>query len=238
MQAGLTVITWNSQGNRGMDVAQVSASLGEYQPDLVLLQEIQRRQLRALGSAMAMPYARWRFKHWAVTVPAEGLGLLSRLPLDRVRTQVLAHPWQFWNWCRRVAVHFEVSTDGAVLRGANVHLGAGVSHDERARQARVLLGTTAGSELIGGDLNAEPDSVELQCCLDAGWRDAERRLHGLIPRPSTNWKPGPRTQAPTQRLDYLLVRDRVEVIEAFVPTDWRVWAPLSDHLPVIARIWG
>ena len=36
-------------------------------------------------------------------------------------------------------------------------------------------------------------------------------------RPPTNWAAGPRTAAPTQRLDYLLVRDTTEVLDAFVP---------------------
>lgn len=243
--AEITVVTWNAQGSRGLDEAAVAAALGAFEPDLVLLQEVQRTQLGALRAAMGMTDARWRFKHWAITVPAEGLGLLSVQPFDRVRSKVLAHAWQFWNWRRRIAIHFDLpvgesvglpASRPAVLRGVNVHLGAGVTHDERTRQARTLLGSAPGAHLIAGDLNAEPESSELACFAEHGFSDAERGLHGDRPRPSTNWKPGPRTDPPTQRLDYLLIRSDLEATEAFVPVDWQAWAPLSDHLPVIARL--
>ncbi len=235
-RAGLTVITWNAQGSHGMNVPAVAAALMAHDPDLVLLQEVQRRQLGELHLALRATDARWRFKHWGVTIPAEGLGVVSMVPLDRVHHQVLAHRWQFWNWRRRVAIHFGVEVGGVLVRCIDVHLGAGVPHSERVRQARELLRAAPNAGLIAGDLNAEPGSHELSVFAEGGWRDAERRIHGDTARPSTNWAAGPRTQPPTQRLDYLLVPDAVEVLEAFVPDDWPTWALLSDHVPVVARL--
>src|SRR6476660_4588603 len=106
----LTVVTWNAQGSRGLNVALAAAALTELGPDLVLLQEIQRRQLGALRDAMAMTDACWRFKHWPVRVPAEGLGILSRHPVTVARPQALARRWRFWDWRRRIALHatFEI----------------------------------------------------------------------------------------------------------------------------------
>ena len=90
--------------------------------------------------------------------------------------------------------------------------------------------------IIAGDLNAEPESAELARFGELGWRDAERSAHPDVARPSTNWHGGRRVAPPTQRLDYILVRDSIEVQDAFVPTEWGRWAELSDHLPVVARL--
>ncbi len=232
----VTAITWNAQGSRGMNVPAVAAALEEFAPDLVLFQEVQRAQLGALRAAMHCGDARWRFKHWPVRVPAEGLGILSQLSLHEVKVQTLARFVEFWNWRRRIAVHAAVVVDDRLVRIVDVHLGAGVSSAERARQARALLGASPNAALIAGDLNAEPGDAELAPFADRGFVDAERRLHGDRPSPATNWAPGPRTHPPTQRLDYLMTRPSSEVLEACVPEDWPRWAALSDHLPVIARV--
>ena len=236
-QAGLTVVTWNAQGSRGLDIAPAASALEELGPDLVLLQEIQRRQLAALRDALAMTDARWRFKHWPVRVPAEGLGLLCRHPVTYARAQVLAHRWRPWDWRRRIALHATLELGSRSVRVTDVHLGAGVSHAERVRQVHALLAQVGGAAIVAGDLNAEPASGELAAFAAAGWADAESRHRaGATPRPSTNWTPGPRTAPPTQRLDYLLVRDTTAVLDAMVPADWARWAGLSDHLPVTARL--
>jgi endonuclease/exonuclease/phosphatase family metal-dependent hydrolase len=236
-QAGLTVVTWNAQGSRGVNTALAADALAALQPDLVLLQEIQRHQLGALRVALSMIDARWRFKHWPVRVPAEGLGILARHPVVEAHSQVLAHRWQFWNWRRRIALHATLRVRGQTVRVVDVHLGAGVDHDERTRQARAVLDHGRGIAVIGGDLNAGPGSQELDAFATAGWSDAETRHRtGGGGSPSTNWAPGPRTAAPTQRLDYLLVRETTEVLDAWVPDDWERWAVLSDHLPVVTRL--
>jgi endonuclease/exonuclease/phosphatase family metal-dependent hydrolase len=236
-QAGLTVVTWNAQGGRGLDVARSAAALHELAPDVVLLQEIQRRQLGALRAALDALDACWRFKHWPVPGRAEGLGVLAGVPMADTRVQVLAQRWRFWSWRRRIAVLTSLDVDGRTVRIADVHLGAGVTHEERGRQARLLLERADGVALIAGDLNAEPGAPELLALSDAGWTDAEARVRPAgTPRPSSNWDPGPRTSAPTQRLDYVLVRAVTPVQHAYVPDDWARWAELSDHLPVVARV--
>jgi endonuclease/exonuclease/phosphatase family metal-dependent hydrolase len=123
------------------------------------------------------------------------------------------------------------------VRVTDVHLGAGIDHDERTRQAHALLDQSRGVSVIAGDLNGEPASDELAVFAAAGWADAETRHRDEgMRRPATNWAPGPRTAAPTQRLDYLLVQETTAVLDAFVPDDWARWAVLSDHLPVVARL--
>ena len=234
--AGLTVVTWNAQGSQGLDIDAAAAALSEFTPDVVILQEVQRRQVGALRAAMHATDARWRFKHWPVKVPAEGLGIVSMYPLRNVRSYHLAHRWEPWNWRRRIAVRAEIEIVDRVVPFVDVHLGAGVPTEERLRQIRLLLTIAGGASLIAGDLNADPESAELGEFTDCGWRDAERRMHAEVRGPATNWHAGPRVKPPTQRLDYLLVRDRVTVTEASVPEDWERWARLSDHLPLVARL--
>ena len=134
-------------------------------------------------------------------------------------------------------MHATVRFDERPVRVVDVHLGAGVGHDERVRQARLLLDHARGVSIIAGDLNAQPGSDELELFAQSGWTDADARIRALdAVGPSTNWPPGPRTTAPTQRLDYLLVRDTTVVLDACVPVDWVRWAVLSDHLPVMTRL--
>ena len=235
-RAGLSVVTWNAQGSQGLDVEVAAAALGAFDPDLVLLQEVQRRHVSALRRALGAEDSRWRFKHWPVTLPAEGLGVVSKLTLHDIHVQVLAHRWQGWNWRRRIALHFAVEVGDRLHRCVDVHLGAGVPSAERIRQAQRLCDMASGADLIAGDLNAEPETHELDVFAKLGWRDAERRRHRDVVRPSTNWQHGARIAPATQRLDYVLVRDEVDVIEAFVPDDWARWAALSDHLPVVTRL--
>jgi endonuclease/exonuclease/phosphatase family metal-dependent hydrolase len=234
--AGITVVTWNAQGSQGMEVTEVAAALGQFDADVVLLQEVQRHQVGQLRLGLDADEARWRFKHWPVRIPAEGLGILSRLPLVDVRVQPLARAWRFWDWRRRVAVHAGVVVGDQMVRVVNTHLGAGVPRTERTRQARALLDASAPARIIGGDLNAAPGDPELAPFAARGFVDAERRHHAGVAAPATNWRPGPRTAPPTQRLDYVMVRSDVEVVEAFVPTDHQRWAARSDHLPVVARL--
>ena len=234
--AGLTVVTWNAQGSQGLDIDAAANALAQFEPHLVILQEVQHRQVGALRAAMHATDARWRFKHWPVRVPAEGLGLISKFPLRSVRSHRLAHPWEAWNWRRRIAVRAEIEVAGRVVPFIDVHLGAGITEVERLRQIGLLLQIAGGTSLIAGDLNAGPDSAELDEFSQFGWRDAERRLHGDAPPSATNWHAGPRVKPPTLRLDYLMVRDRVSVTEAFVPEDWKPWALPSDHLPLVARL--
>ncbi len=234
--AGLTVVTWNAQGSHGLDVAAAAAGLEGFDPDIVLMQEVQRRQLGALGRALGPYEARWRFKHWSITLPAEGLGILSRLALTDVHVQTLAQRWRLWDWRRRIAVHARAAIGDGSVAVVDVHLGAGVTMDERVRQAEDVMAHTTKDSIIAGDLNGRPSSAVLAACARRGWRDAEHRIRAVAACPATNWEPGPRTAPPTQRLDYLLVGDAITVEDAYVPDDWGYWAKLSDHVPVVARL--
>lgn len=233
------IVTWNLQGRERPDLDEVADVLAGWQPDVVALQEVQRGQARALARRLGWEVA-WRFKHWPVVVPPEGLALLSPTPLGEVRRAHLAARWQPWSWRRRIAVAATVDgPDGPVVL-VNTHLGAGVGDDERVRQARRTIDLLDGRPgCVVGDLNTAPGSPVLRCYADAGLRDGwdEARPGEACP---TNWRPGPRDVPPTQRLDYVLVADGLAVGRAEVPgagdPGFARFGALSDHLPLLVEL--
>ena len=223
------VTTWNLQGRERPDLAEVAGVLRELAPDVVLLQEVRRRQARALAAELGWQVA-WRWKHWPVVIPAEGLAVLAP-SMTAARSHPLAARWRFWSSRRRIAVQARVATPDRGLDVVDVHLGAGVGDDERVRQAGLVLGL--GADVVAGDLNTSPGSTVLDGFAGAGFRDAWAEVFPGEAGP-TNWH-GPRTRPPTQRLDYVLVGSRWHVLSAEVPDPHPAverFATLSDHLPV------
>lgn len=237
------ILTWNVQGRERPDLGAVADVIADAVPDVVALQEVQRKQARALAQRLGWS-VEWRFKHWSLVVPPEGLALLSPRQLTQVRTVHLAHRLRFWSWRRRIAVRAAAEGPDGPVAVVGTHLGAGVGDDERARQADLTvaaLGT--GSEVIGGvvvgDLNTHPGSTVLAAYAAAGLRDAWEEIRPGDPGP-TNWAPGPRDDAPTQRLDYVLVTAGLDVLGASLPSagepGFERYGALSDHLPLAVTV--
>lgn len=227
------VVSWNLQGRERPDLVDAARWIEASAPDVVLLQEVQRGQAHRLAGMLGWE-REWRFKHWPVVVPAEGLAILSPHRLSVVERRTLAKPWSVWSWRRRVAIAATVESP-VPIRVVNTHLGAGVGDAERARQARLTAAMTGdGAALVGGDLNTHPGSAVLRAYEDAGLRDAWAEVRPAEPG-HTNWEPGPRDRPPTQRLDYVLVNAAVTVCDAVVATDdadFGRFGALSDHLPL------
>ena len=210
-QAGLTVVTWNAQGSRGLDIARRGRRPGGA-----------RTRPRAAPGGPATPARRVagrarRASTRAVAVQAlagtearrgsRAARAASRHRRPRSRCWPTAGSSGTGAGASRSTPRC-VAGDHTV-RLVDVHLGAGVSHDERvaagARAARPGRRRRADrrrpQRRAGvGRARAAPRRGMERCrgtaCAGAG-----------VHRPSTNWPPGPRTAAPTQRLDYLLVRD-------------------------------
>lgn len=231
------ILTWNVQGRERPDLDDVCEVIAGAMPDVVALQEVQRRQARTVGEKLGWS-VQWRFKHWSLVVPPEGLAFVSPHPLSEVATVHLAHRVRFWSWRRRIAVRATVEGPDGPLAVVGTHLGAGVGDDERARQARRTvdaLRATGATGCLVGDLNTHPGSPVLAAYAAAGLRDAWDDVRAGEAGP-TNWAPGPRDGAPTQRLDYVLVTDDLEVRSVWLPSaqepDFGRYGALSDHLPL------
>jgi len=241
----LRVTTWNLQGREHPDLAVVAEVLAEHGSDVVLLQEVQHRQAKSLAQHLGWTGVTWKLKHWPLVIPAEGLAVLTREPVDHATVRVLARRWTFWSSHRRIALAVDVPirqpADADRLRVVDTHLGAGVGDTERMRQATLVAALAADRprSVIGGDLNTAPGSEVLRTLGTAGHRDAWDSHRGTEPGP-TNWRPGPRDAAPVQRLDYLFVGPGVELVDVTVPEHGTAgfgrFGPLSDHLPVTATV--
>ena len=239
----LRIITWNVQGRERPDLDVVAAVIGELGPDVVALQEVQRSQSRALARRLGWS-VEWRFKHWSVVVPPEGLALLSPEPLRDVRRIHLARRRRFWSWRRRISLRATVDAPDGAIAVVGTHLGAGVGDAERTRQAHRTVAALAGpSPVVGGcvvgDLNTHPGSPVLIAYAESGLRDAWDEARPGEPGP-TNWRAGPRDAAPTQRLDYVLVTEGLEVLSARLPSaaepGFARYGELSDHLPLTVTV--
>lgn len=228
------ILTWNLQGREGPPLAVVADEITAREPDVVLLQEVQRKQADDLGRRLGWA-VEWRFKHWPIVFPAEGLAVLTPLPPRAVRSVRLAAGLRFWSWRRRIAIAATIDGPGGVLAVVNVHLGAGVGDAERLRQAQATVKLAGrGLSVIAGDLNSHPGSIVLGEFGGSGFRDAWHDVHPQLAG-ATNWAPGPRTAPPTQRLDYVLISPGLWARHAEVP-DHEGFGRISDHLPLLVEI--
>jgi endonuclease/exonuclease/phosphatase family metal-dependent hydrolase len=226
------VVTWNLQGNRGLDAAGVAAVLRELvvldHDTIVLTQEIQRGQSLALQAALGAPCRRWSFKHWGVRVAPEGLCAFAWSPIH-VRTRTLSRGVPPWGWQRRIAQLVQWHDELLV----NTHLATGPDGTERARQVERLRASARRSpSVLVGDWN-ESDGPATAALAASGLHDAWSTAHRDAPC-RTNWSSEDRSDPPEQLLDRIWLAERC-TIRRVTLADWRAVAPLSDHLPVVAE---
>ena len=238
----MRLLTWNVQGAHGVDVAAVAAVIRASAPDVVALQEIQRRQASALATALSMPSRRWAFKHWPVIARAEGLAVLTRHLLAGASTFPVRRA-PFWDWRRRIGLAATVVVDGRLVRVVDLHLSPHDEVERRRREATSTLARAAGSPpppIIVGDLNDLPDDGAHAAFLASGWIDAWRTVHPDGADGSTNWTAGSRLgRPPAQRIDYVLAPPGSTIEECGVVAEaerFDEFAGLSDHLPLAAAI--
>lgn len=232
----VTVLTWNVQGSHGIDADAVAAVIREHRPDVVLIQEIQRRQCRRLAGALGMR-RRWVFKHVSAWAWPEGMAVLTPWAFSSTSKMVLRRSLLF-TWRRRVAVLATIEAAHARVAVVNVHLSPHDDGDARGREAGIVVARAPGA-VVGGDFNDRPGGAAPVAFESAGWTDAWASVHHDEPG-FTNWTPGRRAGRPAdQRLDYVMSPPGWTVVDAFVGSasfDADRFGGLSDHLPLVARL--
>jgi endonuclease/exonuclease/phosphatase family metal-dependent hydrolase len=241
VSSAVRVLTWNVQGSQGFDLVATADLVRAARPDVVALQEVQRRQAVRLARTLEMAGHRWVLKHWPVTRRPEGLAVMTPHRLvSSAGFRIRSGP--FWSWRRRVGIDATVDTGTVVIRLFDVHLSAGAEPGARIAEARLLIdraGSAVPAPVIVGDLNDHPRDGAHGELVGAGWVDAWHRAHGDAAG-ATNWTPGPRAgREPSQRLDYVLapsgsVVEAAEVLGA--PRSNDEMGVLSDHLPLAATV--
>lgn len=164
--------------------------------------------------------------------PWEGIGVLSRVP-------VVSTGWLDLRADARVAQRVTVRVEDGTVDVYNAHLGLG-GEALRSGQAQRILdwmdGRRPGPAVLLGDLNARPGSPTLEL-LASRFRSAHVVVHGCEPDRTV---PTPLRQGATGAgavLDYILVGDRVEVVDvglAFDEAEGTLCA--SDHYGLVADL--
>jgi len=234
----LTIMTWNLQGSQRPDITKVADKIQQFQPDIIAIQEIQKHQARALSRRLGWSYV-WAFKHngYGPLLPrrAEGMAIMSRLPLSNTGETTLTSEYGRYTYRRRIAMWADINLNAQSITLVNTHLASDAIGDEGSNQARTLRTLIYGWQqqhlLIAGDLNdhERPDIVNI---LNAehnqdAWTNATSRSRNGLTNP---------TKTPYQRLDHILVPRTFTIEYVEVPDTNNDWATLSDHLPVIATI--
>jgi endonuclease/exonuclease/phosphatase family metal-dependent hydrolase len=249
----LTLVTWNLKGSEGPDLAAVADHLAAAGADLVVLQEVQRRQARAVARRLGATSSRWGFKHWPVRTWAEGMAVLGVSRPARVRTRALSFRFRPWSWRRRIyqlAVVDLAPSPGVPavhppLTLVNAHLSPHARAAMRTAEVETVataLGAAPGPIVVAGDLNDDPGADFFARLTAAGLRDAWDDAAPPGKRAATNWRGWRRgtTDEPSRRLDYVLVSGGVRVVRVDIPRPgdegFARFAGLSDHLPVAATV--
>ena len=236
----LAVTTWNLQGSKGVDPEVVARLCRERRTDVLLLQEVQRRQARQIAGALGAQSWKWSLKHWPVRIRAEGMAVYGvTRPVTDVRARAVTRRWYLWNWRRRI---FQMGRAGD-LTVVNLHLTphGPTSEADRAAEVAWLLRRLreAGPVVVGGDFNADPADAVLGELAAAGLRDAWLTARADDPDGGrTNWS-GRRNRPPMRRIDYLWASPELAVTEVDVPAysegpEFAPYPALSDHLPFTA----
>lgn len=233
----LRVMTYNLHHGEGvdgkLDLDRIAAVIRSAQPDLVALQEVDRKAKRTHAVDQSIEYARLTSMHgwFGAAMPFQGgeygQVLLSRWLLESPR--VIRLPGRK-DHEPRIAVSADVIIPGlGRVRWAGVHLDASRDDTDRWEQVGALIAEFNGEEvptLLVGDFNATPESRVMQCFWASGskWIDTAGRFAApTIP-----------AEAPTSRIDYILgsPRDAWQTLDSRVVSD----AIASDHRPVVATL--
>lgn len=239
--ATLRVVTWNIHAGHG-SLAGIAAVIRAAAPDVVALQEVDVHwsdrsgfvdQASALAADTRMDVRFGPIYRLAGTAPGNpireyGVAILSRLPITSSRNHVITRlSTQGGETPQPMPGFLQVTVQTA--RGAvdvcSTHLDYRPDPAVRRTQVADMLAivrTTANPVVLMGDLNAPPDAPELRPlfeALDDAWQ-VRNSVGGTYP-----------ADAPSRRIDYVLVSPRLRVRRSQVIT-----SNASDHLPVVADL--
>lgn len=228
----LTVLGWNLHYGvsplGGVDLEQVATTIERVDPDVVLLQEVERGWVFGGGADMAT----WLSHRLGMTVrfaPAAdhqfGNAVLARSGL----TDVVVTPLPYGAGPQsRSAISATLTTaSGTEVRVTSVHLQHRAENTPtRLDQLTALLSAAppVGPAVLAGDLNAQPGRPELDLLTDAGWVSAIDAVGDpdVLTSPSTD---------PTERIDWVFGHDVTFATAEVLPG-----LTASDHLPLVAHL--
>ena len=219
----LRVLTYNIHHGEAMDgkfdYLRLSKVIIDLKPDLVALQEVDRKTRRSSGVDQAALLGKLTKMHHAFgqAMPYQGgqygEAILSRFPIEKAET----HPLPFSAGLEpRAALAVRVTPDhglpSLLFIGTHLCHQKETARTEQAKQINLLFPAEGEApHILVGDLNARAGSDPMNVLLEKRWVDVV---------------------APRSRIDYILTRpsDPWKVVEVTI-VDERV---VSDHKPVLA----
>lgn len=231
--ARLRVMTFNIHAGYGtdgkLDLARIAKTIRESDPDLVALQELDRKTKRSRGRDLLAELAELTEMKSAFGKAIDfqggeyGVGVLSRLEI--VQSKVFRLPTSAGRE-QRVALEVLVrSPDLPKLVFVCTHFDHTSDSTDRLAQAKRLMQLFSkgpSTAIIAGDLNATPDS-EPMTILKRHWKLADENNNPTIPSAS-----------PKKKIDYVLYEDNAWELGSVNVMLER--ANSSDHLPVCAEL--
>lgn len=227
---------WDVSGKENLD--RVAEIVRTARADVVLLQEVDRfttrsggvDQVARLASATGMRAAFGKTLDYQGG--AYGIAILSRWPIARDSLYHLpVTPVQQragGSYEPRGVLHAVIRAPQGNLHVFNTHLDASADDHYRMQEARTATqlaeaAKTSGRVLLGGDLNATPESTVLSFFRGRGWIDPWTSCG----RGNSEGHTYP-AHSPVRRIDYVLADTRWTCREAVV-----LEADASDHRPVL-----
>jgi endonuclease/exonuclease/phosphatase family metal-dependent hydrolase len=172
MSTPLRVVTWNVHGSARPNSQDIAGVLARTKPDVVCLQEVRHPNAIEIAAALGWTEPAWAFKHNAYVWRhlAEGIAVLSRLPIVATRNAVLSESRPRTSYRRRVVLEATVQlATGVRIAVANTHLST--EPVDRAHQAERLIRFARSASIIAGDLNDDAAGPTLATLAAAGWTD-------------------------------------------------------------------
>lgn len=220
--------------DRRLDVDRIVAVIGEHEPDIVCLQELDVGRARTGGvdqaQAIAAGLAMTSRFHPAMRVEAElyGDAILTPHPERLIRADSLPSVRGVPGLEPRGAIWSEIQIGGTMLNVFNTHLGL-VPREQRLQAAALAgagwLGGCTGPTLLAGDFNATSITRPYQT-LCRRLQDCQRQL---ALKPSVKTFP---SAFPAIRIDHCFVSPEIRI--RAVRSDYSPLARVaSDHLPLI-----
>lgn len=214
----INLLTANLLHNDGTTPDALAATVNQYRPDIIVLEEVTWDFYTTLRDDPSMAWMAYR----STDVDGAPTGTLvwSRWPISQVTIER-------WAETKRPTVTIDAPQGRFDVSGIHVTAPA-VQENVSAWLAQYeALATldTSRPRLLAGDFNATDDHRPLRELLDQGWTDVhDNKGCGL----GTTW-PAKGLPVPVYRLDHVLMTDHFEPlsVELLDPKG-------SDHLPVLA----
>ncbi len=221
--------------------ALIGSEIASLSPDLIGTQEVeigaeQAELIDRMARDAGLEYAfHQELKTGLAVFSGEGIALFSRRPIASQSMIDL----QYGRPAILDRIDLDPDVEGPELLFVDTHLHNTGGDEVRRPQMQAILdaiAAEAGPVILTGDLNSTPTSETYAAAIAAGFRDAGEDAG--FTSPIRLVKSATVAQTTKQRIDYILVRGPIEVLDARLAFDQPAPNGLypSDHLGLFAHL--